>query len=330
MALSRVHTWISGEVLNASDLNAEFNNILNNAASLVSPLSGNLDAAGFRVIGLSAGSITSPGLQFTGDTNTGVWSAGADILSFSAGGATAFALVSRTSGTAYLEFGRSGSISDRFYPPLAFGQADDGVMSVTAGTIDLVAAGRRVLQASAYTNATNYLRVSGRDASAGPLIDVAGADTNIPLTIDTKGTGRLTLGSADTVDITAATAFVPANVISPPQRHALYQQNVPSAWVTFRGKVGASIYASFGVSSVERNATGDYTINFSRNFAQASAYLVLLTAHQSTGPGLMLASVQEGGMASSSVRIHTAAAATGTAIDSDQVHVFVMGPQENA
>ena len=37
MALARVKTWSSGEVLTATDLNAEFNNILNNGAALVSP-----------------------------------------------------------------------------------------------------------------------------------------------------------------------------------------------------------------------------------------------------------------------------------------------------
>jgi hypothetical protein len=42
MPLSRTKTWIAGEVLTASDLNAEFNNILNNSASLVFPVSGNL------------------------------------------------------------------------------------------------------------------------------------------------------------------------------------------------------------------------------------------------------------------------------------------------
>lgn len=35
MSLARVKTWISGEVLTASDLNAEFNNILNNPGSLI-------------------------------------------------------------------------------------------------------------------------------------------------------------------------------------------------------------------------------------------------------------------------------------------------------
>lgn len=44
MALSRVKSWIANEVLTAADLNAEFNNILNNALSLISPLTGNLNA----------------------------------------------------------------------------------------------------------------------------------------------------------------------------------------------------------------------------------------------------------------------------------------------
>lgn len=48
MAISRVHTWIANEVLTASDLNAEFNNILNNAISLVSPLTANLNFNNFQ------------------------------------------------------------------------------------------------------------------------------------------------------------------------------------------------------------------------------------------------------------------------------------------
>lgn len=38
MTLARIKTWIAGEVLTASDLNAEINNILNNPSSLISPL----------------------------------------------------------------------------------------------------------------------------------------------------------------------------------------------------------------------------------------------------------------------------------------------------
>ena len=50
MALSRVKTWIAGEILSAADLNAEFNNILSNADSLFSPLTGTLDLDGNELI----------------------------------------------------------------------------------------------------------------------------------------------------------------------------------------------------------------------------------------------------------------------------------------
>ena len=60
MVLSRVKTWISGEVLTHTDLNAEFDNLLNNALSLISPL------------------VSDSSVQFTGDTNSGVYSSGPD------------------------------------------------------------------------------------------------------------------------------------------------------------------------------------------------------------------------------------------------------------
>lgn len=50
MSLSRVKTWVADEVLTASNLNAEFNNILNNALSLISPLTGALDFNGLELI----------------------------------------------------------------------------------------------------------------------------------------------------------------------------------------------------------------------------------------------------------------------------------------
>lgn len=50
MALSRIKTWAAAEILTASDLNAEFNNILTNALTLISPLTGNLDLDGNEFI----------------------------------------------------------------------------------------------------------------------------------------------------------------------------------------------------------------------------------------------------------------------------------------
>jgi len=50
MSISRVKTWAAAEVLNASDLNAEFNNILNNPVDLFSPAGKAVDMNGFEFI----------------------------------------------------------------------------------------------------------------------------------------------------------------------------------------------------------------------------------------------------------------------------------------
>ena len=46
MSIARVKVWSANEVLTASELNAEFNNVLDNALSLVSPLTGTLNFNG--------------------------------------------------------------------------------------------------------------------------------------------------------------------------------------------------------------------------------------------------------------------------------------------
>jgi hypothetical protein len=86
MALSRLTNWSDGDVLTSAALEAEFDNIYNNALTLISPLTGNLAAGGNILTGLGLGSVSSPSLQFTGDTNTGIYSATADDVSTAIGG----------------------------------------------------------------------------------------------------------------------------------------------------------------------------------------------------------------------------------------------------
>ena len=50
MALSRVKEWVDGEVLTDTDLDAEFDNIIDNPISLISPLTNTLDADGKQII----------------------------------------------------------------------------------------------------------------------------------------------------------------------------------------------------------------------------------------------------------------------------------------
>lgn len=107
MALSRVKVWIAGEVLTASDLNTEFNSILQNPVSLISPLTGALDLDGNSVTLDAAGvtsfvSSASVSWNFTSGAKTGTpattgsisnWSAQTFTDSNTAGSGTAAAWV---------------------------------------------------------------------------------------------------------------------------------------------------------------------------------------------------------------------------------------------
>ena len=89
MALSRIYTPVTGDVIEASNWISEFDNIYNNALTLISPLTGNMDFNGFRLINLSAGSVSSPSIYITSDTNTGLYASAADTLNIATGGVLA-------------------------------------------------------------------------------------------------------------------------------------------------------------------------------------------------------------------------------------------------
>jgi hypothetical protein len=66
------------------------------------------------------------------------------------------------------------------------------------------------------------------------------------------------------------------------------------AWVAFNGVTTTSIQASYNVSSVTRNATGDYTVNYTNAFSDTN-YCVLSSGPPNTsgatgGLGLVLKS----------------------------------------
>jgi hypothetical protein len=61
-------------------------------------------------------------------------------------------------------------------------------------------------------------------------------------------------------------------------------QGSAKAWVNFNGSGGSSIRASYNVSSVTRNNTGIYTVNFTNALADAN-YAAVVTAGGLTGGG---------------------------------------------
>lgn len=95
------------------------------------------------------------------------------------------------------------------------------------------------------------------------------------------------------------------------------------AWVNFAGTTGA-IRASGNVSSVTRNGTGDYTVNFAT--AMADTGYAVVTGGRISAPGY--SSVQTDGataVTSSAFRLSTVAQSSGspTAVDCDVVSVVV-------
>lgn len=257
---------------------------------------------------LSKGTLAAPGLYFSGDSNLGLASTAADVLDLVTAGTRAFQVASASAavnyllatpgnaaqwptlsaqgsdtnigvrlegkGTGYVSARRGQSVGQDFYPsfgifdePVSAGPA--GVLQIATGTIDLVAGGRRVLQASAYVSATNYLRVTPSQAGQPVLVDAAGGDT----------TQTITLGTT-TGEVRVATRFVPASLygtVGPnaiptttPVADALYRDNLIKAWCCFDGtpapNASLPVIAGYNVASIYHGSAGHYQIVFARTF----------------------------------------------------------------
>jgi hypothetical protein len=86
VALARVKVWIPGDVLTAADLNAEFNNLINNPVSLISPTTGPINFALQAHTNLLPAVVTgtsgSTGDLLTVSTaGTAIWAAPSSVLS---------------------------------------------------------------------------------------------------------------------------------------------------------------------------------------------------------------------------------------------------------
>jgi len=94
------------------------------------------------------------------------------------------------------------------------------------------------------------------------------------------------------------------------------------AWVNFVGSSG-SINASFNVSSVTRNGTGDYTLNFTSSLADAN-YSGVITSGNASQSGAYAANAPWAAATSSAFRIGiTTVTTTPQLVDAPVVNVAV-------
>ena len=187
MALSRVKTW-GAEVLSYADLNAEFNNLLNNPVSLISPLTAAIDMNGFEII-LDADADTS----ITSDTD--------DRIDFRIGGADGMLLGLASGNTGAFLHVDAGAFT-------ATAATDIGLLRIGNTNAVTVPAGVTAIAAGLYIETPNWTATGTITASATLYIEGAATEgsDDYALWVD-AGNVRLdgTLIGDDATDSTSIT-----------------------------------------------------------------------------------------------------------------------------
>jgi hypothetical protein len=96
------------------------------------------------------------------------------------------------------------------------------------------------------------------------------------------------------------------------------------AWVNFNGVTTASVRASYNVSSVVRNAAGDYSVNFSNALADANYCLATCAGYSSTNTPVVAQPFSTYPPSTSAVRVQTGWT-NGTINDVSTVNIVVFG-----
>ena len=220
MALARIHTWSAGEVLLASELNAEFNNILNNAADLVSPFTKAISMGGFALyfdaasthgitdsakgLNLSACAINNAFTTVASDTTPDIWTTVSGLVNYTG-------TVTATGFAAAPQAGASRRLVCAGAAVFTAG-ANMLIQGVSSGS-NLTAAAGDIIDVHAITTTQFRLIVLRADGTAVPVVvpskggtGIANNDAstvtisgNYAITVTVTGTTGITLPPTGTV-----------------------------------------------------------------------------------------------------------------------------------
>jgi len=103
--------------------------------------------------------------------------------------------------------------------------------------------------------------------------------------ISIAGSGTITgISAGGLPDDCITTAEIAANAVTTAKLGSAEQSGLCKAWVNFNGTGTVAIRASYNVSSITDNGTGDYTVNFTTALADANCTPVI-TTHRGDGAG---------------------------------------------
>jgi hypothetical protein len=94
------------------------------------------------------------------------------------------------------------------------------------------------------------------------------------------------------------------------------------AWVNFDGTGTVAIRASFNVSSITDNGTGDYTVNFTNALPDANYAATANSGTTTASTGRVFNFPEAGLMSTTQIRMRQRTVAN-TDVDSEQIHVSI-------
>lgn len=270
MALSRVKVW-GTEVLTAADLNAEFDNILSNASSLISPLGGALDWDGYAhtldAAGVTTAQSTSTiGWSFTPGNKSGTPGTTGGISNWAASTWTD----SNTAGS-----GTAASWAGHAFQRPTLAASNSSVTTTNAATVYIannVAAGSNETLTNSWAMWVDAGNVRFDDDMywySGTTFQGILAHNNTANRTYTFPDYDITaLPSAAATQAEQETGTSTTTFVSPGRQH--YHTSAAKAWVNFNGTGTVAIRASYNVTSITDNGTGDYTVNITSAFTDTN------------------------------------------------------------
>jgi hypothetical protein len=145
----------------------------------------------------------------------------------------------------------------------------------------------------------------------------------MPITIN--GSGTVTgISAGGLPDDCITTADIAANAVTTAKLGSNEVSGLCKAWVNFNGTGTPAIRASYNVSSITDNGTGDYTVNFATALVDAN-YSAVTTPCRNVGSDTNMHAgvLGQTGFAAGSVRIQTRVASSSALEDAFAVSVSI-------
>jgi hypothetical protein len=316
MALSRSNEFDTGTILTETKLEGEFDNIYNNALSLISPLTGTLDANSQTIDNIGTAVVetaiqiqaASSQIVFDSDgaaTGTLTWTPASSSKTLTLPNATDTLVGKATTDTL---------TNKTLTAPVIATIVNTGTLTLPSSTDTLV--GRDTTDT--LTNKTITAPVLS--GSATGTYTLAGTPTITSPTLGGTVAGQPTWASIQTIPAVTTSTAIGAGT---PVASTLYKENIPKGFILIDGDATPAVsLGDFNVSGFADTATGRYTITWDVDFADVT-YAVLVTPGDASSPIGNFVSV---GRTAGAVEVQARDAA-GNLADATEVSVLAIGAQ---